>query len=242
MKTTRTWMTVVLAATILSAGCAGMDPAMKASILQALQAKKGMNLETITAGLKEALVVGTEKAVARASARGGYAQNPKIRIPMPEELGKVKEALGKIGLDPIITRFEDKMNEAAEHAAANAVPVFVDAIRAMTFQDAKAILKGEGSAATDYFREKTSARLREIYAPIVKGRMDDVGAVRSYNDLMDRYSKIPFLPKPKFTLEDYVTDSAIRGLFDMLADEEQKIRQDPAARTTELLKKVFGSR
>ena len=242
MKKLQLWFAIILTTSIAFAGCAGMDPAMKESILEALQAKRGMNLETITAGLKEALVIGTEKAVARASARGGYSANPKIRIPLPEELGKVKETLGKIGLSPIVTRFEDKMNEAAEHAAANAVPVFVDAIKSMTFQDAKAILKGEGSAAADYFRERTSDRLREIYAPIVKGRMEAVGAVRSYNDLMDRYNRIPFVPKPKFTLESYVTDHAIQGLFDMLADEERKIREDPAARTTELLRKVFRSR
>ena len=142
----------------------------------------------------------------------------------------------------MVDTFEAKMNAAAEEAAAQAAPVFLEAISSMTFEDAKAILQGEDDAATQYFKEKTSARLRDMYAPIVRRKMDEVGAAKVYSSLVDKYNAIPFTKKPDFSLENYVTDKALDGLFLKLADMEKQIRTDPAARTTALLKQVFGKR
>jgi hypothetical protein len=148
--------------------------------------------------------------------------------------------LRSIGMGGKVDEFEEKMNRAAEKAAALATPVFVDAIKSMTFDDARKILKGRGSEATDYFRDKTTAPLTKAYAPIVRRQMETVGAVREYNKLMERYKKIPLVPKPKFDLDEYVTAKALEGLFKVVGEEERKIRENPAARTTELLRKVFA--
>jgi hypothetical protein len=149
--------------------------------------------------------------------------------------------LRTLGLGSLVDDFESKMNLAAEQAAAQATPVFVGAIRQMTFADAKNILSGKETAATDYFREKTSAQLRDLYKPIVATYTAQSGAARAYKALVERYNQIPLVPKPQSaSLDDYVTDKAIGGLFSVLANEEAKIRKDPAARTTQLLRTVFG--
>lgn len=224
-------------------GCETLDSGL-GGMLGALGGGSGeLSLDTIVAGLKEALTVGTQNTVAQTSKAGGFAQNPRLRIPLPGELQTVGNTLRKVGMGAMVDDFEAKMNLAAEQAAAQATPVFVDAIKQMTFADAKAILSGKETAATDYFRDKTSARLRELFRPIVAKYTDQAGAAKAYKSVMDRYNQIPLVPKPAAaSLDDYVTDKGITGLFTVLADEETKIRQNPAARTTELLKKVFGSK
>lgn len=221
-------------------GCTALEGELGGVLSSVMTDPAQLSMETIVAGLKEALAVGTNRAVAKTGKKGGYADNPKIRIPLPPELDEVGNVLRKIGMGGLVTQFESKMNLAAEHAAQQAAPVFVDAVKQMTFADAKAILHGEGSAATDYFKKRTGAELTALYKPIAAKYMNQVGAVRSYNDLMARYNRIPFAPKPKFTLDDYVADKAVTGLFTVLAQEERKIRKNPAARTTELLKRVFA--
>jgi len=129
----------------------------------------------------------------------------------------------------------------AEQAAPLAKPVFVDAIRQMSFQDAMAILRGQKHEATDYFREKTSAQLAELFRPPVEQKLGEVGATRTFNDLMGRAKALPFVEVPSFDLAGYVTDEALAGLFKVLGEEEQRIRDDPAARTTELLQRWFGT-
>jgi hypothetical protein len=202
---------------------------------------KELSTETIVAGLKEALSAGTERAAGALSRPGGYGANPTLKLLVPQQLDKVTSTLRKVGLGSYVDQFEAKMNEAAEQAAAKAVPVFAQAVRDMTFEDAKGILQGGNTAATDYFKAKTSAPLRDMYAPIIRGKMDEVGAAKVYNSLMDKYNAIPFSSKPDFTLEHYVTDKALTGLFAKLGEMEAQIRADPAARTTTLLKRVFGS-
>ncbi len=195
---------------------------------------------TVVAGLKEALRVSTSRAVDRLSASGGYADDPVRRIGLPGDLGDMADALRAIGMGGQVDAFEAKMNEAAEHAAQEATTVFVDAIRKMSFKDAVAILEGHGTAATDYFREKTSEPLAKRYAPIVERHLDQVGAVSTYQDLMGRYNALPLVPKVDFSPEQYVTGKALDGLFSALGEFEAEIRSDPAARTTELLRQVFG--
>ena len=200
-----------------------------------------LSVETIVAGLKEALTVGTRNTVTQTSKSGGYLNNARIRIPLPRELQTAGKTMRAVGLSSLVEDFEKKMNVAAEQAATQAAPVFVGAIRQMTFADAKAILAGKETAATDYFREKTSGRLRDLYKPIIATYTDQSGAARAYKSLLDRYAQIPLVPKPQTpSLDDFVTEKAIDGLFTILADEEIRIRKDPAARTTQLLRTVFG--
>jgi len=233
----RKMLPFLLAGALALAGCSGLADTLGGSW------KGGrLSLETIVAGLREALRVGSGNAVQTTSKEGGYWKNAAIRIPMPAELEKLATTLRGLGMGGQVDAFERKMNEAAERAAAKAAPVFIDAIKEMTFEDARKILRGEKTAATDYFRVKTSARLKELYQPVVRKQMKKVGAVRLYNKLLGRYTKIPFVPKPQVSLDDYVTGKALEGLFTVVAEEERKIRENPAARTTELLRKVFGRR
>jgi hypothetical protein len=238
LKRTRRILVAVTLVAAVAAGCTA------GGLLDAVGVGGGgeLSLETVVAGLKEALRVGTGNTVKAVSRADGYWKNPRIRIPMPPELERVSSTLRNLGLGAKVDDFERKMNEAAEKAAVEAVPVFAGAIRDMTFEDARRILKGGGSAATDYFRRKTTATLSAKYTPIVRRSTERVGAVRRYNEIMERYRKIPLVPKPKFDLDEYVTRKALEGLFTVLAEEERKIRENPAARTTELLRKVFGAR
>ena len=225
---------------LLAGGCSSLG--QMGGIFDALSGGAGeaLSLDKIVAGLKQALEVGTRNTVASTSKAGGYAKNPLIRIPMPEKLQKMGSALRGVGMGEYVDKFEAKMNQSAELAAREAAPVFFDAIKDMSFADAKAILQGEPTAATDYFRGKTSATLKARYQPIVTEQMESLGTVKLYNDLETKYNKIPFVPKTTMSAEDYVTDQALNGLFTVLAQEERKIRENPAARTTELLRSVFG--
>lgn len=231
----------LLAALVLLLALPACDTTKGMNLLNSMNSPSGeLTLETVVAGLKEALKVGTTNATTQASAAGGYFDNARLHIPPPQELQKVTSTLRGLGLNELPDTFERKLNDAAEAAAQQAVPVFVDALTAMTFDDARQILNGGETAATDYFRTHTSAKLTELYRPIVHDKMNTVGAVKSYNDLMGRYNQIPLVPKPKSDLEGYVTGKALDGLFLLLADQEKQIRQNPAARTTALLKQVFG--
>jgi len=195
----------------------------------------------VVAGLKEALEVGTTNAVARTSRVNGYLGDPQIRIGLPESLDGMAMALRAIGLGSQVDALEVSMNRAAEHAAAEATDIFWRGIERMTFSDAQAILGGGNTAATDYFERTTRGELRTRFHPIVDAKLSDVGVVRAYDELIGRYEALPFAEKPSFDLRSYVTEGALDGLFEVLGEEETRIRNDPAARTTALLRKVFGS-
>jgi hypothetical protein len=195
---------------------------------------------TIVAGLKEALKVGTRNAVNSTSAMDGFLANELIRIALPDQLKPVGNALRMVGMGGQYDQLELAMNRAAERAAGEATDVFVDAVTQMTFADAREILQGNETAATNYFRDKTSDRLRTRFSPIVDQKMQEVGLARLYQDLVNRYRAIPLVPKVDLDLNSYVTVNALKGLFTVLGQEEQKIRSDPAARVTPLLKRVFG--
>ena len=202
----------------------------------------GLNNDEITAGLKEALQVGTEKAVALVSKPDGYYQNPDIKIPLPESVHKVEKLLRAAGYGEKVDNFELSMNRAAERAAPEAKSIFGDAIKQMTFEDAKKILNGRENEATLYFEDKTSGQLQEAFKPIVKDAMGEVGVTRSFQDLNAKAESLPFGKSVSFDLDQYVTDGALKGLFKMLAEEERQIRTQPAARVTDLLQKVFGGK
>jgi hypothetical protein len=200
----------------------------------------GLTQEQIMAGLKEALRIGTGNAVQTVSRVGGYAENPNIRIPLPESVQKVEKVLRVAGLGPQLDAFEKSMNRAAERAAPEAKSLFWDAIKTLTFSDAEQILNGRDNEATLYFKDKTWDRLQGLAKPVVHHAMAEVGVTRTYQTLETKARAVPFAGSLGFDLDQYVTDRALDGLFFMLAEEERKIREDPAARTTELLKKVFG--
>ena len=193
------------------------------------------------AGLKEALDVSTRNAVSTVSKEDGYFGNLNIKIPVPDELEDVEKLLRKVGMGDRVDSFVLTMNRAAEAAAPEAVDIFAGAIRDMTVVDAYGIVKGDDTAATSYFRDKTSLGLYNLFKPVVTDSMSHAGVVRSYKKMMDKYNSIPFVRKIEVDIEDYVTDGALDGLFFMVAEEEKKIRKDPAARVTELLEQVFGN-
>lgn len=216
-------------------------------ILNSLKKTIGMNggeLSTskIIEGLKEALQIGTGNAVGLVSALDGYYKNPKIKIPLPESVEKVEKILRKVGFGSKVDDFEMSMNRAAERAAPEAKALFMDTIKQMSFDDARKILNGDDNAATLYFKDKTWDRLFDKFKPIVNSAMSEVGVTRYYQDLDRKVRSIPFADRMSFDLDKYVTDSALDGLFYMVAQEEKKIRQNPAARVTDLLKEVFGDK
>ncbi|MDB4444597.1 DUF4197 domain-containing protein [bacterium] len=202
----------------------------------------GLSTETIIDGLKEALEIGTKNAVNVVSQFNGYYKNPKIRIPLPGAVQKVEKVLRTMGFGSQVDAFELSMNRAAEKAAPKATAIFWDAIKQMSFTDARKILDGGDNTATLYFKEKTTDRLYDLFSPIVNKTMSQVGVTRQYQELDQKVSAIPFTESLRFDLDDYVTNKSLDGLFLMLAEEEKKIRQNPAARVTPLLKEVFGGK
>ena len=196
---------------------------------------------TIIAGLKEALRIGTADAVGTLSRLNGYYKNPNIRIPLPDKIQKAEKLLRVVGFGSEVDAFKLSMNRAAERAAPEAKSLFIDSIRQMTISDARKILKGRDNQATLYFEDKTRDRLYELFKPITHTAMSEVGVTRSYQKLDAKMQTIPYGDRISFDLDDYVTNKALDGLFFMVAEEERKIRQDPAARVTDLLKEVFGS-
>jgi len=208
--------------------------------MKSLGLEQGLTETEIVDGLKQALEIGTSKAVMRVSKKNGYLKNPKIKIPLPENVQKVESILRNIGFGSKVDKFELSMNRAAERAAPKAKSIFWNAIKKMSFSDARQILKGPEDAATQYFRKKTSTQLQDEFKPIVNQAMSEVGVTQAYKSLDRKIRALPFTKSLSFDLDQYVTDKALDGLFLMLAEEEKKIRQDPTARVTDLLKKVFA--
>jgi uncharacterized protein DUF4197 len=154
----------------------------------------------------------------------------------------VAELLGKVGMQRQVDEFVLSMNRAAEKAAPRAAGFFADAVREMTFADARGILQGGDTAATEFFRGKTAEKIRNAFRPVVSDSMNQVGTTQAFKKVMGSYAALPFTPRVSFDLDQYVTAKAVDGLFHMLGEEEKKIRTDPAARATELLRTVFGRR
>lgn len=207
---------------------------------KSLGGEKPLTTAEVAEGLKEALVKGISTGSDLVSVTDGYFKNPEIKIPFPEDVKKVEDALRKIGLGSQVDRFVMTLNRGAEDAAKEAKPIFIAAIKSMTIQDAWAILKGEDDAATEYLKRTTSALLKDKFKPVIQSSLNKVNATKYYGEIVTRYNQIPLVEKVNPNLDDYATDRAIEGLFVMIAKEEKNIRQDPIARTTEILKRVFG--
>jgi hypothetical protein len=202
----------------------------------------GLSDAKIGSGLQEALKVGTENAVGQTGTVDGFLRNQAIKILMPKPLQSIEQPLRLVGYGPQIDEFVVGMNRAAEKAVPFAKEIFWDAIGQMTFDDARKILNGSDTAATDYFKAKTSKKLHAAFRPSVENVMNDVGVNRQYNELIGRYKSVPFAQNVTFDVNQYVTEKATDGLFFVVAQEEKKIRTNPAARVNDLLKEVFGSR
>ena len=200
----------------------------------------GLSTGEIVDGLKEALEIGTDNAVKLVGKEGGYSRNPEIKIPLPGSVEKVQGMLRALGYGSQLDEFDKSMNRAAEVAAPKAKAIFWDSIKEMSFTDARKILDGGDMAATDYLKEKSSGELEEVFRPIIHNAMGEVGVTQKYQALSEPIQNLPFAQGAVPDLDGYVTDGALNGLFYMLGQEEKKIRQNPAARATDLLKKVFG--
>ena len=194
----------------------------------------------IGSGLKEALKVGAENTVNLTGRTDGYFLNQAIKILMPEKLRNLEKGLRAVGYGPQVDEFVLSMNRAAEQAAPFAKQIFWDAIGEMTFEDARKILSGHETAATDYFKSKTTDKLTVAFRPVVDQSMNEVGVTRQYKELVGRFQAIPFVKSESFDIDHYVLTKALDGLFHVLGEEERKIRTNPAARVTDLLKEVFG--
>ena len=200
----------------------------------------GLTDAKVAAGLKEALKVGTENTVNVTGHLDGYFKNQAIKILMPEKLHSLESGLRMAGFGSQLDEFVLSMNRAAEKAAPAAKQIFWDAIGQMTFEDARGILSGKETAATDYFRAKTSDRLTTAFKPIVSDSMNQVGVTRQYKELVGKFQMLPFARTESFDLDQYVVGKSLDGLFYVLGQEEVKIRTNPTARVTDLLKEVFG--
>ena len=208
---------------------------------KALGASNTLSTSEVGEGLKEALINGISKGSDLASHVDGYFKNPEIKIPFPPDIKKVEDKLRQIGLGNQVDQFVMTLNRGAEDAAAQAKLIFIEAIRQMSIDDAWGILKGQPNAATQYLKKTTTAQLKTKFTPVIKNSLDKTDATKYYGDLVSTYNRIPLIQKVNPDLTNYATDLAIQGLFTMIAKEEKNIRENPVARTTDLLKRVFGS-
>ena len=240
-------VTAIVALTLLGSGIAGADWMDKVKDLTGKKEKpaaggaqgSGLDKDTVAAGLKEALSIGSQNAVKAVGQADGYFKNPAIKIPLPEKVQKVEKPLRKIGLSKQVDEFVLTMNRAAEKAAPVAKDIFIGAVKEMTIVDALNILQGGDTAATEYMRTKTFDRLYGAFKPSVTKAVMEVGVTKAYQQLVDKAKKSRLIKDESLDLDHHVTSKALDGLFYMVGEEEKKIRKDPVARVTDLLKKVF---
>jgi hypothetical protein len=193
-------------------------------------------------GLKEALTNGISAAVASTGHPGGYYDNPLIKIEMPEKLQRVEKVMRSTGMGPKVDEFVHGMNAAAEQAAPAAKAILLTALKSMTIEDAKGIVSGGKTSGTEYFKRTTSTQVADAFRPIVKSSMDKVGVTQKFQALMSQAPAIPFVKTPTVDIDAYVLEKSVDGLFVVMGQEETKIRTNPAAQVTPLLKTVFGGR
>jgi hypothetical protein len=204
--------------------------------------KKPLTNDEVIRGLKEALNVGSKNAASSASKVDGYFKNPVIKIPFPPEAKQVESKVRALGLNKQCDEFVQTINRAAEEAAKEAAPIFLNAITSMTITDGMTILKGNDSAATGYLQKTTSSQLHDKFKPVIKSATQKVDVTKYWNPIISTYNKIPLVTKMNPDLEEYITQRALTGLFYLVSQEEAKIRKDPSARVTDILKKVFGNK
>lgn len=194
----------------------------------------------IISGLKEALEIGAGTVVSQLGVENGFNSDSNIHIPLPSYLSTARTLMDKAGLGFYADDVELKLNRAAEAATPKAKALFLNAISQMSFNDATSILNGEDDAATQYFKEKTSDDLTKAFTPVVEKTLEEIGVLKSYGQMMDKYKSLPLVPDLKGNLEDYAVKEALDGIFYYLAKEEKAIRENPAKQTTDLLKKLFN--
>jgi hypothetical protein len=224
---------------------AGFFDALSRKIMAPATQQTSLNDSTVVKGLKEALAVGTERAVTAVAKTDGYFGNQLIKILLPGSVQKAADILGPLGYQQQVDDVVLNMNRAAEKAAPQAARFFGDAIRQMTVEDAQGILSGGDTAATDYFDKKSRPQLFEAFKPTVEKTMGQVGTARAYKEMIGKYNVTllaSFANIPSLDLDTYVTNKALDGLFKMVAEEEKKIRNNPVSRTSELLRTVFGGK
>ena len=225
---------IVLVAVSLSS-CAEMQ-----QVMNQFPQTQGIGGLDIAGGLKEALNNGISKQVTKLTATDGFFRNEAVKILLPEELRKVDTGLRRIGLSSLADEGLKVLNRAAEDAVKEATPIFVDAVRNMTFNDARTILMGNQSSATTYLQNSTTTALYGKFNPVIKNSFTKVGADRVWNNIITKYNSIPLVNKVNPDLTDYVTNQALNGVFKMVAVEEKNIRTDLSARTSLLLQRVFA--
>ena len=226
---------------LMASGCAELYNMIPSSTPQT----GGLTTEEIVRGLKEALNVGAANSVSSASAVNGFYGNPQIFIPFPPEAIKIKNTLEKAGFSNLTKDFEKSINNAAEEASKKALPIFKNAIVNITITDAMGILQGSNNAATMYLKTKTEADLKAEFMPVVKVAIQKTDVTSHWNPIATTYNKLAVLSggtQVNPNLEDYITQKSLDGLFLLIANEEQEIRQNPAARVTDILRRVFGAK
>lgn len=210
------------------------------SVSDAVNANRPLTEAEVAGGLKEALSIGISKGATTASQPDGYNKNSLIRIPFPQDVKKVESTLRAIGMGGQVDAFVLSMNRAAEDAAQSAKPIFLGAIKKLTIKDVWGILTGGKDAATQYLKRTTSEELKIAFTPKIQASLDKVNATKYYSDVMGAYNNLPMVQKVNPDLTGYATQKAIDGLFVLVAQEEANIRQNPVARTTDLLRRVFA--
>ena len=231
---------IITSITLLLVGCAEMTTVLEEVNKASSSGQAPLSNMEVISGLREALTVGTNNSTALTSKLDGYYKNPEIFIPFPPEVIKVKEKVETLGMKKQVDEFVMTMNRAAETATKEAAPIFINAITSMSIADGFSILRGNDNAATMYLKDKTTGQLKVKFNPVVKNAIDKVQVTKYWNPVINTYNKIPFIEKQNPNLEDYITTKAMDGLFIMIEKEEKKIRKDPLARITDILKKVFG--
>lgn len=241
-------LTFIASASLVAGESPTFDELMKRA-KEALDSKAGKKLmkeaalssDEIRAGLKEALSKGIQSAIASLGKEDGFLKNLDVKIPLPPELGKIEDTVRTLGQGKKVDEFVTSMNRAGEKAVPHVADIFAEAISKMTIEDAQSILNGPPDAATQYFRKSSGVTIAERFLPLVKDATDDVGVTKSYKAMTKKAGPVLTLLKQDVDLDRYVTNKATDGLFFVLAQEEKKIRENPAERTTDLLKRVFGS-
>lgn len=240
------YVTTLLAVILLLGACNQTEwQQMSRQVLNQInngsQGGSALSLQEIDAGLREALQVGTELVVGQLGKRDGFNADPAIHIPLPDKVAAARSMLDKIGMASLFNDLELRLNRAAEAATPKAKALFWQAIREMTIQDVQAIFKGPEDAATRYFARKMTPELAAAMRPVIDQSLNEVGAVRVYNQAVSQVRAIPYAPEIKTDLTGYVVEQGMAGIFHYLAQEEAAIRKNPAKRTTDLLKRVFGA-
>lgn len=237
-KMKRIWVITIWLLQVMPAHAGMFDSIMET--LKTPEPSSSLSTDSMISGLKEALTVGTQNAIGSLSANNGYLNNKEIAIPMPSSISNISDVLKTAGQGDVVDNFVKSMNGAAESAAPQAQSIILDAISSMNFNDAQQVLNGGNTAATDYLKAKTYDKISNAFQPTISSSLDKVGGTANFKQMLGIFNSLPFMQAKPFDLNQYVTDEALSGLFVMMGQEETKIRTDPTARATDLLKKVFS--